>query len=117
MSKVIIAGGRDFVNWKLLLESMSSAIDDGLEITEIVSGKARGADTLGERFARLVDVPIKEFPADWTKFGKRAGFIRNKQMAEYGDVLVVFWDGVSSGTSNMITQAKSLNLKIIVVQY
>lgn len=71
-------------------------------ISEVVSGAARGADSLGELFAKENNIPVKQFPADWNAHGRAAGPIRNRQMAEYADVLIAFWDGKSPGTKNMI---------------
>ena len=84
MIKVIIAGSRTFDNYDLLFEKCSEALKDydSVEI-EIVSGNARGADRLGERFAKEKGFALTLFPADWNKFGKSAGYIRNKEMAEY----------------------------------
>lgn len=98
--KVIIAGGRDFDNYEYLSETMSKL---DFIVTEVVCGGARGADTLGETWAKNNGVPIKYFYPDWDNYGKSAGNIRNRDMADYGDYLVAFWDGKSKGTQNMIT--------------
>jgi hypothetical protein len=71
-------------------------------IEEIVSGGAKGADTLGEQFAQTHNLPCKIFPADWKKYGRAAGPKRNAQMAEYANYGVALWDGKSRGTANMI---------------
>jgi hypothetical protein len=73
-------------------------------ITEIVSGTARGVDQEGEHWASHAKVPIKRFPANWDILGKKAGPIRNAEMASYADALLLIWDGKSSGSSNMKTQ-------------
>lgn len=96
--KVIIAGGRDFNDYSFFEKCMGEL---NLEITEVVSGMAKGADSLGIRWAEGW-VDVKEFPADWEQYGKAAGHIRNQQMSQYGDVLVAFWDGRSTGTKSMI---------------
>jgi hypothetical protein len=112
--KIIIAGGRDFDNYLLLLEAV---VKSGFDITEVVSGGAPGADSLGERFARDMEIPMKQFPADWKKHGKAAGPIRNGEMALYADALIAMWDGVSTGTANMIKQAIDRGLKVHVERY
>lgn len=112
--KVIIAGSRDFTNYQFLLDSIYKL--DYSEWTEIVSGGAKGADALGEQFAQTHNLSLKVFPADWNKLGNAAGPIRNKQMAEYADALVAFWDGKSKGTKNMIETARKLGLKTEVVK-
>lgn len=111
--RVIIAGGRDFDDYKLLKEVCDEFLKD-FNVTEIVSGKSLGADTLGEKYAKERNIPIKEFPANWIKFKKGAGHIRNGEMAEYGDCLIAFYDGKSTGTKNMLEQAykKKLIMKI-----
>lgn len=83
------------------LNSLNLGPDD-----EIVSGDARGADTLGARYGHLNGIPVIHFPAQWDTYGKAAGFIRNEEMAEYGDFLVAFWDGTSRGTAQMIQAMK-----------
>lgn len=77
-----------------------------LTITEVVSGTAAGADRMGERFARLHGLPIARFPADWERYGKKAGMLRNKEMANYSDGVICVWDGISPGTKGMIDYCK-----------
>lgn len=116
---LIIAGGRDFNNFDLLEREVSSFICqhlDGYEIT-IISGKAKGADTLGIKYASKYGLKLKIFEADWNKYGKRAGMIRNKEMAQNSDCLVAFWDGKSKGTANMIEEAKNKGLKTRILYY
>ena len=76
--------------------------------SEVVCGMARGADHLGKLWAAFHGVPVVEFPADWDKYKKAAGHIRNAQMAEYGDALLIFiWDE-SRGSMNMLEQMGKL---------
>lgn len=82
--------------------------------SEIVSGTAKGADTFGENWARDKGVPTRRMPADWDKYGKKAGPIRNRQMAEVADGLIAIWDGRSRGTKSMIEFAKELGLRVAV---
>lgn len=110
--KTIIAGGRDFTNYEFAREKLLE-----YEITEIISGGARGADQIGEQFAREQNKPLKVFPADWNKYGKSAGYRRNEQMAEYGEQLIAFWDGKSKGTKHMIDLAVKNKLKVKVIMY
>jgi hypothetical protein len=100
--KVIVAGSRDIADFAAVSLAIESS---GFAITEIVSGAAKGVDTLGERWASENGVAIKRFPANWAEHGKAAGPIRNREMARYGDALVAIWDGVSNGTQNMIDEA------------
>lgn len=112
--KVIIAGSRDFNDYNLLSSICNIEIKN--DCTEIVSGTARGADKLGERYAEENNIPVKPFPADWDKFGKSAGYIRNEEMAKYADILIAFWDYQSKGTKHMIDLANKYNLKVIVIR-
>jgi hypothetical protein len=84
------------------------------DITEVVSGGARGVDTYGTDWALERNIPIKLFRPDWDKFGKGAGFIRNTQMAEYADALVAVWDGQSKGTAHMIKTMEALGKPVYV---
>ena len=117
MTKIIIAGGRDFNDYDLLKKEVSgfiSILKPGTKI-QIISGGAKGVDTLGERFAQENDLEVVLFPAEWKKYGRAAGPKRNAQMAEYATHLLSFWNGESKGTKSMITLArkKGLDVKII----
>lgn len=114
--KVIIAGGRDFNNYELLFKKCENILSKQKEV-EIVSGTANGADKLGEKYAKEKGFKIKLFPADWEKYKKAAGYIRNKQMADYADSLIAFWDGKSKGTKHMIDLAEEYNLNIRIIRY
>ena len=112
--KLIIAGSRTFGNYKLL----SAHLDDicaRYDITEIVSGTAAGADSLGELYAKDHNISVTRFPADWNKYDRSAGPIRNAQMADYADACIVFWDGKSKGTKSMINLAKQKGLATRIV--
>lgn len=115
-NRVIVAGSRKFQNYPFLqskLKHLLSRLDK--ENLEIVSGGAYGADKLGEDYAENHDIPLKIFPANWDRYGKSAGYKRNKQMAEYATHLVAFWNGTSKGTKHMIDLAKEHGLKVRVV--
>lgn len=114
--KVIIAGSRSFNNYPFLHRKCAHLIGDRKEVT-IISGTARGADVLGERFAKLRGYKIEQHPADWGKFGKSAGYVRNEKMARVSDCLIAFWDGKSRGTRHMIDLAKKHGLKVRVVKF
>lgn len=115
--KLIIAGGRDFNDIDLLFYRCDNILKNITSDIEIVSGNAKGADTLGEQYASKKGFSLKKFPANWSEYGKSAGVIRNKQMAEYADGLIAFWDGRSKGTKDMIEQAKKQGLGIRVIHY
>lgn len=115
--KVIIAGGRKFNDYDLLYKNCDKVLRIKKNEIEIVSGTANGADKLGERYAKEKGYPIKQFPANWDKYGKSAGYKRNEEMAKYADGLIAFWDGKSKGTKHMIDLAKQYELKVKVFIY
>lgn len=115
--KVIIAGGRDFNDFEMLKNFCDSVLVNVEKPISIVSGVAPGADSLGEKYAKLRGYTIVQFPADWDRYGKSAGYRRNSEMAEYGDALIAFWDGKSKGTEHMINLAKARELKIRVKKF
>jgi len=114
--KIIIAGGRGFNDYERLCSYCDYLLQNKDDI-EIVSGCARGADKLGERYAEERGYPIKRFPADWGTFGNSAGYRRNKEMADYADALIAFWDGKSKGTQHMINIADKQSLKLRIYRY
>jgi hypothetical protein len=111
--KTIIAGSRSINDYKVVKKAI---VESGFQITEVVSGGAKGVDRLGERWARENRIPIQTFLPDWIRQGKSAGIIRNIDMAGYADALIAIWDGVSKGTAQMIESAKLRGLKIYIHQ-
>ena len=115
IKKVIIAGYRDFNDFNFLEEKLNEILTNNNNI-EIVSGTARGVDQMGERYALKNNIPVKRFPANWDKYGKRAGYLRNDEMAKYADALIAFWNGTSRGTGHMIDLAKRNGLEVTVIK-
>lgn len=113
---VAIVGSRTFNDYELVISEILK-LEVPLEEIKIISGGAKGADTLGEKFAdenlceKLIIKP------DWERFGRAAGMIRNKDIVECSDVVIAFWDGQSKGTKNSIDLAKKMNKKLIIVKY
>ncbi|MHB1107051.1 MAG: DUF2493 domain-containing protein [Lutibacter sp.] len=116
MIKVIFAGGRDFDDFNKLCQVCDEFLQNRNNI-EIVSGAYKGADLLGERYAAERNHPIKQFPADWRRYGKSAGLKRNAEMAAYADALIAFWDGESKGTKLMIELATQAGLKVQILYF
>ncbi|MEM7659150.1 MAG: DUF2493 domain-containing protein [Bacteroidota bacterium] len=114
IERVIIAGSRHYEDFSRLQEICDAKLKGPLEI---VSGGARGADRLGEAYARLRGHAIKVFPADWATHGKLAGPLRNAEMVAYADRAIVFWDGRSRGSRNLIQlcQKAKLPLQVVVI--
>ena len=117
--KVVIAGSRGFSNYKLLYEKCNDILREKSKTHNIivVSGHAKGADTLAEKYANDKGFDLEIYPADWKKFGKAAGFKRNEKMAEFADGLIAFWDGKSHGTQHMIKIAGEKGINTRVVKY
>ena len=121
-ARIIVAGGRDFTDYALLSETLDVILKRyTLREVQIVSGCCRGADALGEQYAREHGIPVVRFPADWQAYGKAAGPIRNRKMAEYASegegILVAFWDGKSRGTASIIRLAEKYGLQIKTITY
>lgn len=129
--RVIIAGSRNFNDYNFLKQQCISIFwelnkkkyNTKRENIEIISGTAQGADKLGETFAKEYNLKLNQFPANWNKYGKSAGYRRNIDMAKYAKhdfelgVLIAFWDGISRGTKHMIDIAKKENLKVFIIKF
>ncbi len=115
MFRVIIAGSRDFDDYSLLKTKMDGLLRNKDDVC-VVCGEARGADTLGRRYAEERGYQILSFPANWSKHGRKAGYLRNIEMAENADALVAFWNGESHGTKHMIDTAKRYGLQIRIIE-
>ena len=117
--RVIIAGSREFDDYDNLCKHCDRLLSQKKVTHQIViiSGAARGADTLGERYAHERGYAVEKYPADWQRDGKAAGPIRNAQMAKVADALIAFWDGSSKGTQNMIDLARLKPLPFRIVRF
>lgn len=112
--KLIIAGSRTLKpSFQFIKDSIRMLNINN--ITEIVCGGAKGVDSEGQHFASHMNLPVKMFRADWDKNGKVAGPMRNKQMAEYGDLLLLIWDGESKGSKNMQLEIQKLKKPVYEV--
>lgn len=117
--KVIIAGSRSITDY----ETVDNAINHALmnwriktvrAINEVISGGANGVDRLGERWARLNNIPIVILYASWAIQGRAAGPIRNQEMVNRADALIAVWDGKSKGTQDIIDRANKKGIKVYV---
>jgi hypothetical protein len=115
--RLIVAGSRDFDDYSYMESKLADLL---VQLTPkfvtIISGGARGADALGERYARSRGTKLKVMRADWDEHGKRAGIIRNEEMAREADALAAFWNGKSRGTKHMIQEALRMGLDVHVFQ-
>jgi hypothetical protein len=110
--KLIIAGSRAFNFDHDFIHEAIYAVNNyqrGFIDLEIVSGGAQGIDSTAKKYAQTWEKPYTEFPADWETHGKAAGPIRNKQMAEYADALLLIWDGESRGSASIKNEMLKLN--------
>lgn len=117
--RLIVAGSRTYTNRVRVFEILDKVAKDQANngyLIEIVSGLCRGPDLFGLEWAELNDFPVHKFPANWDKYGKRAGFVRNVEMAENADALLAFHINNSRGTMHMINIASARNLKVVVVR-
>jgi hypothetical protein len=115
--RVIVAGSRTFGDFALLVRKLDSLLAGKSLPVCIISGAARGADQLGEKYASMRGLDLVRMPAEWDRDGKSAGFKRNTRMAQTADALVAFWDGKSRGTKHMIAEAHKKNLNVRVIFY
>jgi hypothetical protein len=108
--KLIIAGTRT-LNFDIgtIQNLIDASIPMNLEIKQIVSGTCQGIDQSGEHYADFQNIQVKRFKPDWKKHGNAAGPIRNAEMAEYADALLLIWDGESKGSANMKMNMTKLN--------
>lgn len=110
--KTIIAGSRTIFDYYIVDQAI---FESGFEITEVVSGYARGIDTVGEAWSLVNGLGYaKSFKADWDRFGNAAGHYRNVEMGDYAEAAIIVWDGKSRGSRDMIKIAKQKRLKCYV---
>lgn len=110
--KVIVAGSRHFSDKAFIREVLD---DSPFPITELVCGMARGVDSIARDWAIDNDIPVKEFPAAWELYGKRAGGMRNLEMAKYGDAAIVMMLDSSKGSASMIKIGLQKNLQMFIL--
>lgn len=109
MTVYAVIGSRTFDKTKLLKEVL-----DSLSITKIVSGGAKGADSLAAKYARDKGIPLEEVFPEWDRYGKGAGFRRNVTIVDSSDAVIAFWDGVSKGTAHSVSYARARNKPVFI---
>lgn len=114
--KLAVVGSRDFNDYELLKLKLDS-IHKRKPITLIISGGAKGADKLSERWAKENNIETLIFIPDWNKFGKKAGFLRNEDIIKNSDAVVAFWDGESRGTLSSINLAEKYKKSCLTVRF
>jgi len=113
--KIAIIGSRSFKNRKLL-DKIMQEYKDRYNIIKIISGGAKGADTLAVQWANKNKIQTTIFYPDFKK-RKRAYHFRNRQIVQEADIIVAFWDGKSTGTKYTINYAKSLNKEVDIIKF
>ena len=108
--KVAVIGSRGFDDYEMVKTALSP-----LKITLLISGGAKGADLLGERYANENNIETLIFKPDWKKHGAAAGVLRNTYIVNNADTIIAFWDGESKGTKDSISKAKKLEKNIIII--
>ncbi|KKN03463.1 hypothetical protein LCGC14_1107490 [marine sediment metagenome] len=111
--RLAIVGGRDFNDYSLV----RVWCDTFRHHLHIISGGAKGADSLAKKYAMERFLPYTEFPAEWDKYGKSAGFLRNQTIVNNCDMVLAFWDGQSRGTADTINKAKRAMKPTFIVYY
>lgn len=116
MKRIVVCGSRDFNDYEIAKEFIKECLNNEKIVGKIIilSGGARGADTIGERYALENGFETERYPAEWKSYGKKAGPIRNKKMAEACDIVICFWDGQSRGTKSMISCAEKLQKTVYI---
>ena len=114
--KIGIVGTRSFDDYNLLKTTLYQNINIP-DIEYIISGGAKGADSLAEQFALENNIKTIIFKPDWDKYGKSAGFKRNIDIINESDIVFVFWNGISKGSKHDINIAKEMNKKLIIIYY
>lgn len=118
MTFIAVVGSRGFTDYDLLVRVMDDVTRKLPRVVHtIVSGGARGADTLAERFAEEHDLNVVVFTPDWARYGNAAGPLRNRKIVDAADIVVAFWDGESRGTASTIKLAKQQNKMVHVILY
>ena len=117
-TRVIVCGCTSFSESDLCFSTLDEYLSS-VDSVEIVSGHARGADSLGEEYAVMHGLKLAVFKPDWNRYGRAAGPIRNREMLKYAmeekPTVIAFWNGISRGTKNMISQAERAGVEVKIV--
>jgi len=114
--KLAIVGSRSFTDYDFFKHEIETFIfENKLEISTIISGGARGTDSMAEIYAKERKIPIEIFLPDWDLHGKKAGYLRNIKIVDASDYVVAFWNGISAGTKHSIDIAKQKEKKLKII--
>uniref|UniRef100_A0A6M3JAV1 YspA cpYpsA-related SLOG domain-containing protein n=1 Tax=viral metagenome TaxID=1070528 RepID=A0A6M3JAV1_9ZZZZ len=115
MTRLAIVGSRTFNDYDLLIDTLSRFSEAPRQFDTLISGGAKGADSIGERWATSWGIEIVRYLPEWKKYGKSAGFIRNQTIVDNCDMVLAFWDGKSSGTADTIEKAKKAKKPTFII--
>jgi len=113
--RVLVCGDR---NWshKAIIQKILSSIKPDV----VIEGEARGADSMAREVAESLEIVVEKYPANWEKYGKSAGMVRNTQMLKEGkpDLVLAFHDDIenSKGTKNMVAQARKAGIETVIIR-
>ncbi len=112
--KIVIGGCRNFEDYAVFCDFVSACLENEAKqhAITILSGHCAGVDQMAERYAKEHGLDLEIFPADWAKYGRAAGPMRNREMVKQADGVIAFWDGKSKGTASLLGYADKLNKQI-----
>lgn len=119
MTKLLVCGSRTITDPNYVWDAINYFIESqGIDIKDltVIEGKAKGVDTLAKVWAQQRKIPVEEYPAEWDKYGKAAGYIRNEVMVKACDICLILWDGESKGTKHDIDLCVKYDKKHIIVK-
>lgn len=116
--KLALVGSRSFNDFELLKKTITEfTFQNNFTITSIISGGCRGADQLAKKYSEENHIDLITFQADWGRYGKQAGFIRNHDIIKACDVCLAFYDGLSKGTAHDINLCSQYNKPCFVYNF
>jgi predicted Rossmann fold nucleotide-binding protein DprA/Smf involved in DNA uptake len=107
--KAAVIGSRTFDSYQFMEQILRF-----YDITLIISGGAKGADACAKQYAHSNGISYREYLPDWDQYGKRAGFLRNRQIVNDAEIVIAFWDSVSKGTKNSVDIANDMGKEVYI---
>jgi hypothetical protein len=111
---VAVVGSRKFLRWSQLYRVLDHVRRDNPNLM-VISGGAEGADTYAEQWAKLREIPFRQYPANWERYGKKAGYMRNLDIVANATWVIAFWDGESRGTKHTIDLTREARKPLTII--